>query len=514
MALASNTLNVALWVIVYVPLIILALWMIISFFQFKVWQKVFTFIKWLSGYILAGLLKLADLIKTNPVLCLTFVIAVSAIAGLSYFITSGFPSWAIGNGWGIFLTAMCIILGIAALISLWVIFSKKIRGGGYGGPPFPPRGASLSAVAKWVGGRTKQFLWYAIIAALGIALFLGIFYGFTNLQGTIAGTFFNMAMVGIGIAALFGVYSLVSRNPTVKHWLQNNIFFSALYHLIFVIPCSFWWIAKYMYKEFYTTPHFVYILLGLEILFISGFFLIPLITEKIYHFSYGKVNKKAILEQEINTLIQSKDYYTELNSNENSRGPGGIEWDKLITQDLNNKPEELKKYLSDLGFTNEKKAGGQIQWTLDKVTKYVEDELPRILNVRNYISDTEYNIKQKQTELDNISSTLTGVTLLKRPIPTNVAKTIGTYQNLVDKNSTSFNYNYAISCWVFIHNYGTNLSSAYVVDTPLLNYGNRPAITWNGKINTLKIKMRDVNNDVVTVFKTNKIPLQKWVCIV
>ena len=91
MALASNTLNVALWVIVYVPLIILALWMIISFFQFKVWQKVFTFIKWLSGYILAGLLKLADLIKTNPVLCLTFVIAVSAIAGLSYFITSGFP---------------------------------------------------------------------------------------------------------------------------------------------------------------------------------------------------------------------------------------------------------------------------------------------------------------------------------------------------------------------------------------------------------------------------------------
>ena len=92
MALGTNTLNVALWVIVYVPLIILALWMIFAFFYYKVYQKVFTFIKWLGGYILAGLLGLVDLIKTNPVLCLTFVIAISTIAGLSYFVTSGYPS--------------------------------------------------------------------------------------------------------------------------------------------------------------------------------------------------------------------------------------------------------------------------------------------------------------------------------------------------------------------------------------------------------------------------------------
>ena len=110
MALGTNTLNVALWVIVYVPLIILALWMIIAFFQYKVWQKVFTFIKWLGRNILDGLLKLADLIKTNPVLCLTFVIAISTIAGLSYFMTSGYPSWTAGTNWDIWLTAICIFL--------------------------------------------------------------------------------------------------------------------------------------------------------------------------------------------------------------------------------------------------------------------------------------------------------------------------------------------------------------------------------------------------------------------
>jgi len=508
MTLGTNTLNVALWVIVYVPLIILALWMIFAFFNFKVYQKVFTFIKWLGGYILAGLLGLADLIKTNPVLCLTFVIAISTIAGLSYFVTSGYPSWAIGNGWGSFLTGLCIILGISSLISLYVIFSKKIRGGGFGGPPLPVNPALHWG---WIGGRMKKFLWYAIIAALGIALFLGLLYGFTNLQGSTAGTFFNIAMVLIGIGIVFGIYSLVSKNPTIRHWLDNNIIFSALYHLIFVIPCSFWWLVKYMYKEFYTTPHFVYILLGLEILFISGFFLIPIVTEKIYHFSYGKVNKKKLLEKEINTLKQSKDYYTELNNNLKSRVD--VNWKKIITQNLNNNPEELKKHLLALGY-NDDKNKTKNSWTLAKITKYIKNIMPSILNNEGYITDTEYNIKQKQTELDNISSTLTGVTLLKRPIPTDIEKTIGSYQNLVDKNSTSFNYNYAISCWVFIHNYGTNLSSAYVVDTPLLNYGNRPAITWNGKINTLKIKMRDANKNVLTVFKTNKIPLQKWVNIV
>ena len=223
------------------------------------------------------------------------------------------------------------------------------------------------------------------------------------------------------------------------------------------------------------------------------------------------MNKKELLEKEINTLKQSKDYITELNNNLKSRID--VNWKKIITQNLNNNPEELKKHLLALGYSDDKKKTKN-GWTLAKITKYIKNQMPSILNNDSYITDTEYNIKQKQTELDNISSTLTGVTLLKRPIPMDIEKTIGTYQNLVNKNSTSFNYNYAISCWVFIHNYGTNLSSAYVVDTPLLNYGNRPAITWNGKINTLKIKMRDVNNNVLTVFKTNKIPLQKWVNIV
>ena len=52
------------------------------------------------------------------------------------------------------------------------------------------------------------------------------------------------------------------------------------------------------------------------------------------------------------------------------------------------------------------------------------------------------------------------------------------------------------------------------MDTPLLNYGNKPSIMYNGKTKELKIKMKNIHNEVVTVFKTDKIPLQRWINIV
>ena len=37
---------------------------------------------------------------------------------------------------------------------------------------------------------------------------------------------------------------------------------------------------------------------------------------------------------------------------------------------------------------------------------------------------------------------------------------------------------------------------------------------YNGKTKELKVKMKNINNEVITVFKTTKIPLQRWVNIV
>jgi hypothetical protein len=339
------------------------------------------------------------------------------------------------------------------------------------------------------------------------------------LQATDFGLLFNIITAIIGLGILFGLYKLASGNTTIRHFIDNNVFFNALYHLVFAIPCGFWYAVSSMYKEFYNTPKFAYILLGLEILFIIGFFLIPILTKKVYNFSFGKTGRKKNLEASINSLKQSRDFYSELNQNlkDNAR----VNWPKIIKQDLNNKKnaEELKNHLLVLGYkSGEGTTTGEAtqgQMTLEQVTKYIHTTLPKILNNDNYITDTNFEIKTKEAELNNLTAEGTGITLLNRPVPTDVEKTIGTYENLGKKtHSTDFNYNYALGCWVFLHNYGTNLSPAYVVDTPLLTYGNKPSIMYNGKTRELKIKMKNMNNEVVTVFKTNKIPLQRWVNIV
>ena len=522
MAGGINTLNVMLWVIVYVPLIIAALWMIFAFFYYKTYERVFAFMKMIGKYILRGLITFGTLIKNNPFLCLAFVVFVSTLVALGFIINTGLPHWA-GQYGEILITIACCVLAIGSAIGLYVIFNQKIRGGEIGGKPFPPGTdwAAFKEQTKWLGGRTKKYLWYSIVAGLGIALILGIIYGFTTLQATNYGLLFNIIAAIVGLGVLFGLYKLASSNTTIRHFLDNNILFNALYHLVFAIPCGFWYVANAMYKEFYNTPKFAYILLGLEILFIIGFFLIPILTKKVYNFSFGKVGRKKNLESSINSLKQSKDFYTELNNR--LKAGARVNWDKIIKQDLNNKQkaEELKNHLLVLGYkSGEKTVSGAAtkgKMTLEQVTKYIHTTLPEILYNENYISDTNFEIKKKEAELNNLSAEGTGITLLNRPVPTDIEKTIGTYENLGKRNkahSTDFNYNYALGCWIFLHNYGTNLSPAYVVDTPLLNYGNKPSIMYNGKTKELKIKMKNIHNEVVTVFKTDKIPLQRWVNIV
>lgn len=522
MALGINTLNVMLWVIVYVPLIISALWMIFAFFYYKTYQRVFTFMKIIGQYILAGLVGFASLVRNNPFLCLAFVVFIGTLVALGFIMNTGLPHWA-GQYGEVFITVVCCILAIGSAIGLYVIFNQKIRGGEIGGAPFPPGTdwAAFKKQAQWLGGKTKKYLWYSIVAGLCIALILGTIYGFTTLQATDYGLLFNIIASIIGLGLIFGLYKLASGNTTIRHFLDNNIIFNLLYHLVFAIPCGFWYVANAMYKEFYNTPKFAYILLGLEILFIIGFFLIPILTKKVYNFSFGKVGRKKNLESSINSLKQSKDFYVELNNK--LKNGARVNWSKIIKQNLNrnDKAEELKNHLLVLGYkSGEGTASGeptQGKMTLEQVTKYIHTTLPKILNNETYISDTEFQIKQKEAELNNLSAEGTGLTLLNRPIPTDVEKTIGTYENLGKRNkshSTDFNYNYALGCWIFLHNYGTNLSSAYVVDTPLLSYGNRPAITYNGKTKELKVKMKNINNELITVFKSDKIPLQRWVNIV
>lgn len=102
----------------------------------------------------------------------------------------------------------------------------------------------------------------------------------------------------------------------------------------------------------------------------------------------------------------------------------------------------------------------------------------------------------KTPSLFNFINTQGGKQLVNNPVYTNVEYSLGNYQEL--NESDTFDYQFAISCWVFIHSEPPNTAASYNKYTSLLNFGNKPNILFNAETNTLMITMQQKNLKNVT----------------
>jgi len=123
-----------------------------------------------------------------------------------------------------------------------------------------------------------------------------------------------------------------------------------------------------------------------------------------------------------------------------------------------------------------------------------------------------------------------GTILVNNPIYTNSENTIGTYDNLngTDADENKYDYNYAISFWVYIDAVSPNVSSSLDKYTSLLNYGGKPNVLYNARENTLMITLLNTGEPAIgsesrlknpqeldavgniIVYKMEKVLLQKW----
>jgi hypothetical protein len=115
-----------------------------------------------------------------------------------------------------------------------------------------------------------------------------------------------------------------------------------------------------------------------------------------------------------------------------------------------------------------------------------------------------------------------GNQLVNKPVYTDSQYALGTYAEL--NGSESFDYQYAISCWIFLDAAGPNVNPSSKKYATLLNFGNKPNILYNAKTNTLMITMQQKDLKVKTqnkltdfdengnrlIYKNTNIPLQKW----
>lgn len=125
-------------------------------------------------------------------------------------------------------------------------------------------------------------------------------------------------------------------------------------------------------------------------------------------------------------------------------------------------------------------------------------------------------------------ATKKGLQLLKNPQYINKEMTLGTFAELYgkskdkdkDNNNDSqtvkekFNYHYSLSFWFYLNPQPPNTSPAYNTFTNILTYGNKPAVQYNGVLNTLQVLVESAppgaETKTVEIYKTKNVLYQKW----
>lgn len=115
--------------------------------------------------------------------------------------------------------------------------------------------------------------------------------------------------------------------------------------------------------------------------------------------------------------------------------------------------------------------------------------------------------------LFHMMTTHDGKQLLSDPNYLNKEYTLGTFENLhadTIKTGGRFKYHYSLSAWIYINPQPPNTSSAYTKYTSLLNYGNKPNVQFNGKLNSFRVMTQTGKGDLVEIFETKDFIYQKW----
>jgi len=115
---------------------------------------------------------------------------------------------------------------------------------------------------------------------------------------------------------------------------------------------------------------------------------------------------------------------------------------------------------------------------------------------------------------DEYVETYTTKQLINKPIYTDNETTNDEwgFENL--KKGYVYNYNYAISAWIFIHEQPISRAPYYANYASIFNYGDKPNILYNMKEQNLRITVsnnkQSSSKSTQILFETKELPMQKW----
>jgi len=106
-----------------------------------------------------------------------------------------------------------------------------------------------------------------------------------------------------------------------------------------------------------------------------------------------------------------------------------------------------------------------------------------------------------------------GIKLLERPIYLNNEQQFPEGDDTLHtkfSDNNIHNYHYSISAWFNLNPQPPNMSKKNNKYTNILNYGNKPKISFNAATNSLRIETEIKNKELTEIYLSKNIPYQRW----
>ena len=152
---------------------------------------------------------------------------------------------------------------------------------------------------------------------------------------------------------------------------------------------------------------------------------------------------------------------------------------------------------------------------IQSAIKYIQTHTLELVGLKTKLKSADKTLKVLKEELNSISISERSKVLLRDPVYLNNKRTLSTFEiEKVENFDIDYNYNYALSAWFFIRAQAPEYGKQYNIYTPIMDYGGKPTILYNGELNKLKVVMDNGLNKKPKTFIIDNFPLQKWTNIV
>jgi hypothetical protein len=429
---------------------------------------------------------------------------------ITYLLSKSYQNVPFLNDWSNYINVVLILIGASLVISVLSLFIKENNEDS----KFPSN-KGISSKLSWT--LKESIPMYKSI--LGISLVLGLvfitFY-LMKMFKFVSAKLNTFVLLLVFMGLLFTVFNVITKNAFLMNKIINSKILQLLYHVVFLVPCIVVYLTNFIWTEIEDTPSVVWIVLLIELVLIAGYFLLPLLKNWLF---VNSVSKKDDLFYEQEDIALDKSVIMNENRLWKLMDKLSVDWDKIIGNDLYNpnKEDALKDYLLSRGYISEKdnRKRNFLQkmfdpsLSLEAAITYVQVNAPVIISLKRKISlqiaDSK-NLSKNRKDRDNMFKTKI---LLKDPIYLNKKKSLGNYE-AIGSRIGAFNYNYAISAWVFMHEQAPNLRASSNKFTTILDYASKPKIQFKPSENKLRVIMSNSIDKEHVVFETTKFPLQRW----